>query len=396
MNMKVLLVSGSVSNRLQHEMYDNYQLPLHFAIQKYYKLMEEGFARNGMEIEALSFVPIPNAKAPFWFRRFKKEKERNVTYQYVPFVRIAALNQAMVLLCLLWSVFWWSVRNRKDGVVLCDTLIPSIGIGTGLGSALAGGKRIAWVTDMPGMTSTKCLHYEEMGLLGRLQIRCIRNYSGYVFVTAQTNCVLNPKNRPYMIMEGLVDPDMKPLEGVKKNDTRDVLYAGGLYESYGLGFLCEAMLRLDQEDVRLVIYGDGPFKTKIMEYASQDQRIEYHGTATNDVVVEAERRATLLVNPRFSGAEYTLYSFPSKNIEYMVSGTPIVTTQLAGIPVDYKPYIYTFDDETVAGYATTLYTLLKKSEDELREFGAKAQMYILEKKNATAQVKRLIGMIQRL
>lgn len=391
--MKILMVSGSTSRRLQQLLYNKYNLSLGFAIQKYYQLMEEGFARNDMEIEALSIVPIPKVKAPFAFKRFGKEKEQNVTYHYVPYIRFAPLYHVFMVLYLLWQVFWWSIKNRKDGVILCDTLIPSLCIGTAWGSAFARVRSIAWVTDMPGMCGTKCLHYGEMDFLGKLQMHCIRKFSGYIFMTEQTNGVLNPKNRPYLIMEGLVDPDVKPLEEVKKNITRDIFYAGGLIESYGLGYLCEAFMSLKQKDVRLVIYGDGEYKKKIAEFAEQDPRIDFRGTATNDVIVEAERKATLLVNPRFSCAEYTFYSFPSKNIEYMVSGTPIVTTRLAGIPADYEPYIFTFDDETVEGYTETLDKLLRKSKEELIEFGAEAQRYILEKKNAKVQVERLLELI---
>lgn len=393
--MKVLLVSGSTSQKLQNEFYEIYKLPLGFAIQKYYKLMEEGFARNNIEIEALSIVPIPKAKAPFRCRCFKNEKERNVEYRYVPYIRFAPAYHFFMLLLLMWRVFWWSIRN-KDGFVLCDTLIPCLCIGASWGSTLARSKRIAWVTDMPGMNGTQCVHYDQMNLLGKLQIRCIKNFSGYIFMTEQTNGVLNPKKRPYIIMEGLVDPDMKPLNRLKKNLTRDIFYAGGLNESYGLGFLCSAFMMLKQKDIRLVIYGDGPFKATIEEFASQDSRIEYRGTATNEVIVEAERKATLLVNPRFTGAEYTLYSFPSKNIEYMVSGTPIVTTRLAGIPADYEPYIFTFDDETVEGFSKTLDTLLQRSDEDLRSFGRTAQRYIIENKNAKVQVERLLAMIEIL
>ena len=80
----------------------------------------------------------------------------------------------------------------------------------------------------------------------------------------------------------------------------------------------------------------------------------------------------------------------------MVSGTPIVTTRLAGIPTDYEPYIFTFDDETVEGYAKTLDSLLELSEEGLRTFGAKAQEYILENKNAKVQVERLMEMMRKV
>ena len=36
-------------------------------------------------------------------------------------------------------------------------------------------------------------------------------------------------------------------------------------------------------------------------------------------IVKEEKKSTLLVNPRFTNEEYTKYSFPSKNMEYMAS-----------------------------------------------------------------------------
>lgn len=394
--MKVLFVSGSLSNHLQNEIYNHYGLSVGFAIQKYYKLVEKGFEKNGINIDAISLVPLPQNNAPFIFHFFKSEKERNVYYRYVPYLRFPPIYYAYVFIYVLVFVFVWCLRNRKECVVFGDVLSPFICLAVSLSTRLAGANRVAWVTDMPGMNGTQCTHYDDMNFLGRLQIRSLKKYSAFIFLTQETNRELNPNNRPYIIMEGLVDPDVKPLGNLKKNETRDILYAGGLDESYGLGYLCEAFSNIMDEDVRFVIYGDGPYKSKIEGYAAADCRIDYRGTAPNHVIVEAERKAMVLVNPRFTGAEYTFYSFPSKNMEYMVSGTPILTTKLAGIPDDYEPYIYTFDEETVEGYERTLRNVLNKSEGELRAFGAAAQRYILDNKNATVQVKKVLKMVNTL
>lgn len=395
--MKVLFVSGSMSNRLQKELYEKYRAAGSFAIQKYYKLMEDGFARNGIEIEALSDIPIPKKMMPFRYKSFGKEKEKNVYYKYVPYIRFQPLYQPFVLLYIMWKVFWWSLRNRKEGVVLCDTLLPCRCIGAAWGSVLGGSKRVAWITDMPGMyDASHIIHYEDMNLLGKTQMKLIRKFSAFIFMTEQTNGILNPNHRPYMIMEGIVDPDMKPLKKIEKDTTRNILYAGGLLEEYGIDYLCQAFMRLGQDNVRLVIYGKGPFVEKLKEYSKQDSRIDFRETVPNDVIVAEEQKATLLVNPRFTSAEYTFYSFPSKNVEYMVSGTPIVTTRLAGIPSDYEPYIYTFDEETIEGYSTTLGKILNKSDEELITFGARAQQFILQNKNAKVQVKKLIDMINKI
>ena len=55
--------------------------------------------------------------------------------------------------------------------------------------------------------------------------------------------------------------------------------------------------------------------------------------------VAEELKATLLVNPRPTTEEFTIYSFPSKNMEYMASGTPLLTTKLPGMPEEYHQYV---------------------------------------------------------
>ncbi len=394
--MKILIVSVAISNNLKKLLFEKYNLSLGFAIQKYSKMVEEGFARNGFEIEALSIVPIPKALAPFEYKHFKREKERNVLYSYVPYIKLMPVYHSFLFLYIMIRVFWWTLFNRRDGVLICDPLIQSLCVGAMLGSALGGGKRIALVTDMPGMMGGECIHYDEMSFTAKLQVWSIRHFSGYVFLTEPINEFLNPYKKPYIIIEGLVDPDMKPQNKAKKKDTRDIMYAGGLNEEYGLGYLCEAFIKLKDENIRLKIYGDGPFKKQIKEYSKQDSRIIYCGIEPNDVIVEAERKATLLVNPRFTGAEYTLYSFPSKNIEYMVSGTPLVTTRLAGIPQDYYSYVFSFDNETVEGFSETLRKVLQYSDEELMAFGNAAQQFILKNKNAVVQVRKIIELISLL
>lgn len=393
--MKVLLVSASVSNRMQNELFARYGISAGFAIQKYYRLLEEGLVLNGVCVEALSIVPIKKSEAPFRYRRFGKEQERNVTYRYLPYLRFAPLYHFLIVFTLLFKVFWWSVRNRKDAFVLCDILIPSVGIGTALGAALGRIKRIAWVTDMPGIQAGGHGTFDSMGLLGRIHVRAVRSYSAFVFATAQCNGKLNLHGRPYAVIEGFVSDGTKVPDVTGTGDLKVVMYAGWLVEGYGLAALCEAASLLEgRDDIRFVFYGKGPFEPALREYMARDPRIEYRGPAPNDVIVQAEQSATLLVNPRFTGAEYTLYSYPSKNIEYMVSGTPLVTTRLAGIPKDHYPYIFTFDDETPQGFAKTLEAILSKPREELKEFGRRAAEFIISTRSAGVQVKRILDLLK--
>ena len=110
-------------------------------------------------------------------------------------------------------------------------------------------------------------------------------------------------------------------------------------------------------------------------------------------VVQLQKEVTLLVNPRPTGAEYTKYSFPSKNMEYMVSGTPVLTTNLPGMPIEYKKYVYLIDDESVEGLSEMLRTVLSKPREELLKKGVEAREFVLNNKNNIMQAQKVLEIL---
>ena len=86
--------------------------------------------------------------------------------------------------------------------------------------------------------------------------------------------------------------------------------------------------------------------------------------------------------------EYTKYSFPSKTFEYMVSGTPMISTDLEGIPDEYKKYMFMVDysDEKIVD---KIYEILNLDDTFLEEFGKKAREFVLNEKNPCVQVKKI-------
>ena len=114
----------------------------------------------------------------------------------------------------------------------------------------------------------------------------------------------------------------------------------------------------------------------------------------NREVVEREMEATLLVNPRPTDEEYVRYSFPSKTMEYMSTGTPVLTTVLPGMPKEYHPYVYLLEDETAQGIAETLGSVLSQTEDALFEKGQAARHFILNEKNNVIQAQKILDMLE--
>ena len=75
----------------------------------------------------------------------------------------------------------------------------------------------------------------------------------------------------------------------------------------------------------------------------------------------------------------------------MLSGTPLLTTKLPGIPKEYFDYLYTFEEETIEGFAKKMHEILALPSEELKIKGLNAQQFILQHKNNVIQTKRLIN-----
>ena len=112
----------------------------------------------------------------------------------------------------------------------------------------------------------------------------------------------------------------------------------------------------------------------------------------NDEVV---REVDLLVNPRPSSAEFCKYSFPSKTMDYMASGVPVLMTRLPGLPSDYRERVFFIEDESPEGVAAALERVLSQSDEALLAFGDEARRFVLSEKNHLAQTARLLDFFEK-
>ena len=149
------------------------------------------------------------------------------------------------------------------------------------------------------------------------------------------------------------------------------------------------------QNCKLIIYGDSDYAEELSEISKKYDNIEYMGVRKNSEVVKAELSADLLVNPRPTAPEYTKYSFPSKNMEYMVSGTPLLTTKLPGMPEEYYPYVYLMNDETPMGISDILREIFSLTDEERRNKGISAREFVLKNKSNISQAKKIIEFLKK-
>lgn len=396
----IIYCSSLISNRMMTYLFQtSTQVPMQSAF-KFNKLFVEGFSMNQCNVFAVSSIPvIPSShRKRFW--ALPKEVIGAVHYWYAPIINISFLKHVMVFIYAFFSVFYLRLRSGLRAYAVIDVLNSSISSGALAACKLTMGKSIGIVTDLPQLLQ-QTLNISRLSFIEKSSIKLnehlIKHYDGYVFLTDHMNKAINPKNKPSCIIEGLVDINMqKTGKSLIKDKPRVILYSGGIYEKYGVKMLLEAFMSMEHKDIQLSIFGTGDMVDILLKYCKKDKRIKYHGVVPNDKVIEAQLTATLLVNPRPSNVEFVKFSFPSKNMEYMASGTPVVTTRLPGMPIEYYDYIFIFNEETVKGFAQTLNEILSLPNKALIEKGQSCKSFVLEKKNNIIQAGKVLELFQRV
>lgn len=215
----------------------------------------------------------------------------------------------------------------------------------------------------------------------------------FVLLTEAMKNRLNIGSRPYLIMEGIYNVvDVVPQNKMKKT----ILYTGKLDIRFGIKDLIEAFGLIKDETFSLWICGQGLESDYVEKAAQKDKRIKYWGIVEQSKVFEMQRQATLLVNPRKGDAEYTKYSFPSKTMEYMASGTPTVMYRLPGLPLNYEEHLILIPDNSLETMATLFQEWGNKKQTELNNFGEHARRFILENKNSKIQASRLMNFLTKI
>ncbi|MGL4762361.1 MAG: glycosyltransferase [Sarcina sp.] len=387
--MRVLYCSNTMSEAQFKEIFRQSKIKPNVVGNRFNNMIIDGFKLNGCNVTAISGTLMNQQinKKIFW--KSEEELLETVNFKYVSFINIKILRQITNLIGFLKEGRAWAKNSKNESFIMTDSLNITASIAGVIISKIYKIPSITIITDFPeflGANKLMCNLYNFL----------IKKYDKYVLLTAAMADRLEVNKEDYIIIEGFADEKMRDIPNNinDKLNPKVILYAGALHEKYGVKNLVDAFSHIEIEDVELRIFGQGDSEIYIKEQSKKDKRIKYFGVVENSEIIKQEIQATLLVNPRPSNEEFTKYSFPSKNMEYMSTGTAVVTTKLKGMPIEYYDKVFFFEEEGSADIARTLNKIVLLDIKSLHERGLQGKKFVLTKKNNKLQVEKIMKLIR--
>jgi glycosyltransferase involved in cell wall biosynthesis len=122
--------------------------------------------------------------------------------------------------------------------------------------------------------------------------------------------------------------------------------------------------------------------------------VSFRGFLSFEEVVDLYRSADLLLNARLTKAMDTRYFFPSKLMELLASGTPVLSTCTGHVEAEYGHVLYLLREETPEALAARIQEIRAIDPAERRGLGARARDFMLREKTWDRQGERLARYIR--
>lgn len=364
----------------------------------------EGVYHAGVHVEILSGQPVaafPGSKVLFCPRKVRG-LESGLRIVTIPSPNILFVREFFRGVYALFAAVGWAFRNRNATryIMTYNLYTPPILFGF-LAARLTGSKLVPVLFDM-GMPP---------GDLGRLRMtiyRCVEwiarkmvpRFDGRIVITDRI-AEDYAKGRHALVVDGGITESVSsrlfPLSRAAGGEMEKfrMLCAGTLWPGNGVELLLEAMTLIPDQDIELWFAGpDGSSLDAIKRRQKADKRIVYKGLLDHAALFKLYEDADLLLNVRITRSMNTDYLFPSKMLEYLAVGKPVLSTAVAHVEKDYGDYCYVVKEETAAALAAKIVSVKWIPASERYGLGCRAREFMLKNRTWNAQGKRICAYLE--
>ena len=356
---------------------------------------------TGTPVTLVNNVQIPNypnfPKILFKYQLWSHtDGARDINCGFINLPVIKHLSRAITTYIWLCR----EIKAAKDEPVCVMTYDLHLGISLALRWAKARYPHIRTCAVLPDIPNAVIVASNNGNVTAAGKLRAgiksffIKQFDAYVLVTEHMKTVAGIEQKPYSVVEGIYNNHQPPLDE-KTTDKKIIFYSGQLNPAYGMENLLEAFVQIYAKDQKyeLWICGGGGLSDRIRDLSKECTGIKYYGYVDGKTVRKLQAEATVLVNPRQNIGEFTKYSFPSKTMEYLASGRPVVGYKLDGIPAEYDDYIQYVLDNSVNALKEKLVEICSLPAEERMRAGEKSRTFILNEKNPKTMCQKIVSLI---
>lgn len=397
--MEVLLLGGVFSYDYQNMIMKKSKGTVNFAANEYQIKLIKGFKECGIPIKVLSAPFIgayPQRYCDIYFKKFDNDE----LTEYVSFLNLWGIRNFARSYSLKKKIKNFTKEtDRKKVIIVYSPHTPFLEVASYAKKINPKIHICLIVPDLPQYMNLESKHRKIYDFFKKFDIERFNKLKkivdSFTVLTDQMADALEIKNKPYIVVEGLVDENNIQYTKVQSK-TRTIVYTGTLNKKFGVLNLVEAFKRINDKELNLIICGEGETKEDIVREAKKDNRIKFLGQVTIEESKRIQKEATVLVNPRQNNEEYTKYSFPSKTMEYLETGNPVIAYKLDGIPNEYQNYLIYVKDNSIEELANSIMEAINISEDNRNKKRESTINFLKENKTNEKRCKEILNMIEEI
>lgn len=339
-----------------------------FPIQYRQLFLKKGW-HDGGKIHQLGCLNLP------WFKQ--KGRQRGAVREIQKWIKANPNNRTLLL--------YTQYLPYMEAVAKVKRKVPDL-------------KATIIVTDIPneyGLASgrrgiLKKIEYA----FGNRSVKLCQMMDGFVLLTEPMAEALQVQHKPYVVIEGLIRRTEEDKLEQTEEQSKAVLYTGTLEPDLGIQAMLDAFAAMPEYE--LWICGTGSMQEQVRAYAQRHENIQYFGFVPQKEALALQAKAAALINPRTPKGIFTRYSFPSKTLEYLRSGKPVLCYKLEGIPSDYDDYLQYISTSDSEGIKSAVQKIMGLASAERKAIGSAGRAFVLDKKNPATQCKSLIAFLRQL
>jgi glycosyltransferase involved in cell wall biosynthesis len=317
----------------------------------------------------------------------------------IGFLNLPNLRPISVGLRVMWEARRWRRRLPPSAraVVYTYNLTEPPGTFTLAAARLIGARAVASVNDVfiPGQLIPDTL---PRRIDFALQRWIMPRYDGLVVVTEAIAEDLAPQV-PRIRVEGGITEEMlevRPKRAVVPGEPVTFALVASLEEHNGIRQTLDAFQATTNPNLRLVVAGNGALTPFAEAAAKADPRVTYAGFLGFDEVLRLYENVDALVSMRLMTKMDTRYFFPSKLMEFLASGVPVITTPHAGVREEFSDAAFILDDDSPEALARMFDTLSATPPAERFARGDRARAILRATRMWPIQARRVAEFVERV